>query len=202
MNDYLMHFGIPGQKWGERRFQNEDGTLTPAGKERYGGSTWRITRGLNKTQRQAAKSMARGLQSLSDAERHRVILNRRKVRGKDTTKIEAKIKRDLELVDLSTKELKRAKRTTDSIIKHARSKHISLYSKPTQRMVMTGRQKVTSILTAAAAVASAATLGVGVHYNPYYNIPGVKYKATYGDHPGSIGAPYEEVKNKKWRNKD
>lgn len=33
--DFLMHYGIPGQRWGVRRFQNEDGTLTPAGKERY-----------------------------------------------------------------------------------------------------------------------------------------------------------------------
>ena len=33
--DYLAHHGILGQKWGIRRFQNEDGTLTEAGKERY-----------------------------------------------------------------------------------------------------------------------------------------------------------------------
>lgn len=33
----LKHWGILGQKWGIRRFQNEDGTLTPAGKERYYG---------------------------------------------------------------------------------------------------------------------------------------------------------------------
>lgn len=31
---YLSHHGIKGQKWGVRRFQNEDGTLTPAGKKR------------------------------------------------------------------------------------------------------------------------------------------------------------------------
>lgn len=31
----LSHSGIKGQKWGVRRFQNEDRTLTPAGKERY-----------------------------------------------------------------------------------------------------------------------------------------------------------------------
>ena len=32
---YLAHHGIKGQKWGIRRYQNEDGTLTRAGKERY-----------------------------------------------------------------------------------------------------------------------------------------------------------------------
>ena len=34
----LAHHGIKGQKWGQRRFQNEDGTWTAAGRERYGGS--------------------------------------------------------------------------------------------------------------------------------------------------------------------
>lgn len=33
----LYHHGIKGQKWGLRRYQNEDGTLTDAGKKRYGG---------------------------------------------------------------------------------------------------------------------------------------------------------------------
>lgn len=33
--DYLCHHGILGQKWGVRRFQNTDGSYTPAGKERY-----------------------------------------------------------------------------------------------------------------------------------------------------------------------
>ena len=31
---YLIHYGIQGQKWGIRRFQNEDGTWTPEGLER------------------------------------------------------------------------------------------------------------------------------------------------------------------------
>lgn len=35
-NNYLSHHGIKGQKWGIRRFQNEDGSYTPEGKERYG----------------------------------------------------------------------------------------------------------------------------------------------------------------------
>ena len=33
--EYLAHHGIKGQKWGIRRFQNSDGTLTKAGQKRY-----------------------------------------------------------------------------------------------------------------------------------------------------------------------
>ena len=31
----LYHWGIKGMKWGVRRFQNKDGSLTPAGRKRY-----------------------------------------------------------------------------------------------------------------------------------------------------------------------
>lgn len=37
--DYLSHHGILGQKWGIRRFQNPDGSLTAAGKKRYGANS-------------------------------------------------------------------------------------------------------------------------------------------------------------------
>lgn len=35
-DDELYHHGITGQRWGYRRFQNEDGSWTPEGRERYG----------------------------------------------------------------------------------------------------------------------------------------------------------------------
>lgn len=35
METYLAHHGILGMKWGIRRYQNKDGSLTTAGKRRY-----------------------------------------------------------------------------------------------------------------------------------------------------------------------
>lgn len=35
-DEHLAHHGILGMKWGIRRYQNKDGTLTPEGRKRYG----------------------------------------------------------------------------------------------------------------------------------------------------------------------
>ena len=35
MVKYIAHHGVKGQRWGVRRFQNEDGSLTSAGRKRY-----------------------------------------------------------------------------------------------------------------------------------------------------------------------
>lgn len=66
---YLKHHGIKGQKWGQRRYQNEDGSLTAAGKERYGvalakyGKADRLGKKLTKQINKAEKARQKTLSS-------------------------------------------------------------------------------------------------------------------------------------------
>lgn len=53
----LYHWGIKGMKWGIRRFQNKDGSLTPAGRKRYGDDNdGSYGGGKTKTSKTKAKS--------------------------------------------------------------------------------------------------------------------------------------------------
>ena len=52
MSSELQHWGIKGQKWGVRRYQNSDGSLTPAGIKRYRDEAGDIERRLNTNKRE------------------------------------------------------------------------------------------------------------------------------------------------------
>ncbi len=54
----LYHHGIKGQKWGIRKYQNEDGSLTEEGKARYGydESTGKLSKEGKKVEKSDIKS--------------------------------------------------------------------------------------------------------------------------------------------------
>jgi hypothetical protein len=63
METYLAHHGIPGMKWGIRRYQNEDGTLTEAGKKHYADSQSMYKGESKKAAKNAAKVASVGAAS-------------------------------------------------------------------------------------------------------------------------------------------
>lgn len=65
-SEYLAHYGILGMRWGVRRFQNTDGSLTSAGRNRYGigearraVSEWVSTKKKERTRAKALKKAAK-----------------------------------------------------------------------------------------------------------------------------------------------
>ena len=66
--DYLEHYGIMGQKWHLRRFQLDDGTLTPEGRQRYLKNPNKIAKDLNKLDKQVRKSTSKAISRKDDAD--------------------------------------------------------------------------------------------------------------------------------------
>lgn len=60
---YLIHHGILGQKWGVRRYQNEDGSYTAAGRKRLHVNKYRLKRNdpVNKAAQEVQKQTAKGM---------------------------------------------------------------------------------------------------------------------------------------------
>lgn len=61
MENELYHYGVKGMKWGVRRYQNKDGTLTAAGKRR-------AAKQENKQRRKDRKQALKNRRNLSDDE--------------------------------------------------------------------------------------------------------------------------------------
>lgn len=87
-SDYLAHFGIKGQKWGVRRFQNPDGTLTQEGKDRYSsanGSSKKPAAKKKKASKMSDQELEEGIKRLKMEQQYNQLLA--EVSGKPVKKI-------------------------------------------------------------------------------------------------------------------
>lgn len=57
MYDTLMHHGIRGMKWGVRRYQNKDGSLTSAGRKRQRNNPFFIKKSKAKREKESNKNI-------------------------------------------------------------------------------------------------------------------------------------------------
>lgn len=75
-NNTLQHWGVKGMKWGIRRYQNEDGSLTPAGKRKYAKQKQK-----EKEHRERVSGKSASLEKMTDTERNRYAQRRIKTMG-------------------------------------------------------------------------------------------------------------------------
>lgn len=140
-DESLCHHGIRGQKWGIRKYQNEDGSLTAAGQARYGengtATAKQQARFLNRLDRQRAYNAVRVAEvSKSNSKRS----NEKKAAY---SKMEAA-----------------TNKTIKSVLTASKRKNMSISSKEVTRHVETGRTRAKSIAKSIG-LSALVTAGVG-----------------------------------------
>ena len=168
MDDELMHYGIKGQKWGIRRYQNEDGSLTSAGRKKYrqeikAENKKAFEYGRDATIAANAATYARNQQIKSRKKLDKALAKDPEMLKKSTQKKYkrslADIKSEKEMEKYAKKTEARAKKHCDSLIKKYGSENVKALNydnyktkdgKVTQRLneqVITGKEIVKAILT-------------------------------------------------------
>lgn len=87
-SDELQHHGIKGMKWGQRRFQNKDGSLTAAGQKRYNQEVEKLKKETAKVkaEEKAAATRKKTMAKFDKLEEKKRALEERKKALKDGAK--------------------------------------------------------------------------------------------------------------------
>lgn len=158
---YIAHHGILGQKWGIRRYQNPDGTLTDAGKKRYKSESVNNinnAKGLEKRLNDLDISRSRNKRDSEDYQKAasrnsaRAAVLGAKLPSKNNTINKARTQKIDKLKKLSeeqTAKYKESKRNSEeatrqikSLLEKASAAKYEIYSEPTKRVTSKGYEKL------------------------------------------------------------
>lgn len=154
MEQYLEHHGILGQRWGVRRFQNPDGSLTKAGQKRYGETKEQFGKTDKQIQNRLndlSKAMAYNNRDIRDNKQRLATLqgNYERNTGKRPTSVDQVRDRDkkkwnkyTENINKASKNLEAGQKEIDSILKDAKDKYIDIESKQIMRDTTRAKENI------------------------------------------------------------
>lgn len=118
MENDLYHYGTKGMKWGVRRYQNHDGSLTSAGKKRYGSADLSDKSDAEMQEVVKRKSLEKAYRKAtqddtsSDMERKKKVLDAAKNEMDALTNLDRRIpnrkRKDMDLSNMTDKEMRDA----------------------------------------------------------------------------------------------
>lgn len=122
MSEYISHFGIKGMRWGIRRYQNKDGSLTQEGKRRYSKS-----------------------EDAEEVER----IRKKKISEMSNKELETAVRRmnlERQYKDLRSNEISNGKRKAKEVLDYANtaSQFYNLYNSPMGKAAKSAIKKVWS----------------------------------------------------------
>ena len=122
-NNELYHFGTKGMKWGRRRYQNEDGSLTDEGRRHYGYSLKRAIKNLGEARRKKklAKKRAKALEKARKARAEKKAHEEAKKKAVETGDATEVLKYKNELTVDEKRKIADRLRVDDDIAKYAAS---------------------------------------------------------------------------------
>lgn len=198
--EYLEHYGIPGMKWGVRRFQNRDGTLTAKGEKRYGNGVMR--RGLASTMRRHLNKLDAGYANVAarqNAHQHNVTRfmkksNRAKYKGNEAKaeKYHAKAMKEAEKAAENNLQRQNIEKLQWKIIGAAARNGWTVNSTPVKRLGHDGKTTAAQILGGVAANAAYTAWKRGRNYS---EISGQKFSVKRRGRGHSSVVNYAAARN-------